>query len=262
MKDIMKSIGYEIVRSKMMIRLYILFIFVMGLIGVINVDLVQNGLGASGMLADSASVTYIFSSFVLALIVGIICGEDYLDKVANYEILFGHSRKSIFFARSLMGILVGAVLSTLLGFVPIITGSAVGGFGSSLVLTDVIARQLLFFFPFLRLGAFFAMLTFLVKNPYIIMAAGFVIGEAGQLFAEMFSHAKSYYVSIFNFNLLTDYVGWSIYNIDPTVGVVKYNAFNSSLSSQMVCGTIICSLLVTAFYLFMGYALFRRDELN
>ena len=127
---------------------------------------------------------------------------------------------------------------------------------------DVIVRQLLFFFPFMRLGAFLVVLTFLIKNPYIIMAAGFVIGNAGMMLQEMFGIPNSLYISIFNMGLLTEYGGWSIYNIDPGVGVVYYHAYDSSLTIGLVVGTVVVSLVMTAFYLFMGYALFRRDELN
>jgi hypothetical protein len=214
------------------------------------------------MIAKTPNLPYTFSIFILAFIVGIVCGEDYRDKVANYELLSGHSRKSIFFARSLMGIIVGAFFTTILCLVPIIAGNVIAGWGSCLDRGDVIARYLLFFFPFLRLGAFFAVLTFLVKNPYVIMAAGFIIGEVNLMIGDMVTHSSSLYISLFNIKLLTEFDDWAIYNIDPVKGIVEYTAYNSSLTSGLVVGTIVVSLLMTGFYLFMGYSLFRRDEMN
>ena len=257
MKNIMKSIWYEIYHSKLMIRIYILFIFVMGLIGILNSETEAGtyAAGASGMLADVHEITYEFPIFILALIVGIICGED-------YKVLSGHSRKSIFFARTLMGIIVGSVFATLLCFVPILTAWLKTGWGDSLVFEDVMIRMCLMIFPMLRLATFFAVLTFLIKNPYIMMAIGFLVSMSPALLSNMLSHSKSIFVSLFNMALLCDYKGWSIYNIDPDVGLVYYNSYESSVSSGLVIGTIVASLVMTAFYLFMGYALFRRDELN
>lgn len=262
MKNIMKSIWFEILHSKLLIRIYVAFVFIMGLIAVLNVNIDTKKTGASGMITDNAAIIYEFPIFILALIVGVICGEDYKDKVANYEILSGHSRKSIFFARSLMGIIPGAVLATILCFIPLIVGTLVGGWGKELVLSDVIIREILMFFPMLRLAAFFALLTFLIKNQYIMMAIGFVVSTFQTILNEMLSHSKSVYVSIFNMGLLMNFDGWSIYNVDPASGVVYYNSYVSSVSMQLVIGTIVVSLLMTAFYLFMGYALFRRDELS
>ena len=262
MKNIMKSIWFEILHSKLLIRIYLLFVVLMGLIAVLNVNASTEEHGASGMLAGNPELTYEFPIFIIALIVGTICGEDYKDKVANYEILSGHSRISIFFARSLMGIIIGAVFSTILCIMPLIVGTIVGGWGNELVLSDVIVRELLLFFPMLRLAAFFAVLTFLIKNQYIMMAIGFVVCMSPTLLNGMLNHSKSVYVSIFNMALLTNYSGWSIYNVDPKVGIVNYHSYISTVTPGLVIGTIAASLVMTAFYLFMGYALFRRDELN
>lgn len=262
MKNIMKSIWFEILHSKLLIRIYVAFVIIMGLIAVLNVNIDTQNTGASGMITDNATIIYEFPVFILALIVGVICGEDYKDKVANYEILSGHSRISIFFARSLMGIIPGAVLATILCFIPLIVGTLVGGWGNELVLSDVIIREFLIFFPMLRLAAFFALLTFMIKNQYIMMAIGFVVSMFQTILNEMLSYSKSVYVSIFNMGLLMSFDGWSIYNVDPGEGIQYYHSYVSSVSMQLVIGTIVVSLLMTAFYLFMGYALFRRDELN
>ena len=50
--------------------------------------------------------------------------------------------------------------------------------------------------------------------------------------------------------------------MDPAQGIVNYSSYSSGLTSELVVGTIAVSLIMTAFYLFMGYALFRRDELK
>ena len=251
MINIMKSIWYEIIRSKLLINIYLLFVVIMGLIAVLNINTGEKA-GASGMITSSPEITYEFPIFILALFVGVICGSDYKDKVGNYEILSGHSRISIFLARSLMGIFVGAVFSTLLCFIPIIAGTIIGGWGNAVAMNDVIIRH----------AAFFALLTFLIKNQYIMMAFGWVVSMSPTILNGMLAKGNNVYISIFNMGLLNSYDGWKIYNVDPVDGIVNYNSYISTVTSGMVIGTVAASLLMVGFYLFMGYALFRRDELN
>ena len=258
MKNIMKSIGYEIVHSKMLIRLYILFIALMILVTVLNTE----STGISGMLAENDTLPYEFQIFIVAIVVGIICGSDFPDKVANYEILSGHSRKSIYLARAVMAICTAAILATILAFVPMVVGNAVFTWGNKLVLSDVIIRTLLLFFPFARIAAFMVVMTFIVKNPHIIMASGFVIMIGVGVIGDMTGNKGSFLISLYNMKLLCSYDGWSTYNLDPIKGIVEYYAYNSAVTASLVRGTIGVSLLMIIFYLFMGYALFRRDEMN
>ena len=258
MKNIMKSIGYEILHSKMLIRIYILFIALMVLVTVLN----TNSTGISGLLADNDTLPYEFQTYMVAIIVGIICGSDFPDKVANYEITSGHSRVNVFLARALMAICSAAILATVLSFVPILFGNVVFKWGNKLVLSDVVIRNLLLFFPYVRMAAFIVVLTFLVKNPYVIMASGFVMMMGGSIIGDMTQNSSNVFISIYNMHLLCTYDGWSTYNLDPVKGIVEYNAYNSAVTPSLVFGTIGVSLFMTAFYLFMGYALFRRDDMN
>ena len=260
MKNIIKSIVYEILHSKMLIRTYLLMLVLQVLIAVLNLN---NSFGASDtstLLADGGIIVYEFPIFMLALIVGVICGEDYKDKVANYEVLAGHSRKSIYLARSLFAIITASVLCLILSFTVMIAGLLMEGWGNVLNFGDVVTRYLLLIFPYMRLAAFLVVITFLIKNHYIMMAIGFMIMMFGVALSDMLG-MSNVYISIFNFKLLTSYESWNIYNTDPVRGIVEYSAYNSSVSPEMIIGTIVFSLAMTAFYLFMGYALFRRDEL-
>ena len=263
MKNIMKSILYEVLHSKLLIRIYLLFILVQAFIGILNLDAFHpEQPTVSNMLADGGYIAYEFPLFVLALIVGTMVGEDYRDKVANYEVMSGHSRKSIFLARSLMATFIAAFACSVLAFIPMLAGSVFADWGNTLVLKDVVIRYLLMFFPFLRLAAFLTVLTFIIKNNYLVMAVGFGMMFVNSMLSEMLKNNENFFISMFNLKLLTCFDGWNIYNVDPQSGVVYYNSFISSVSPKLVIGTIAVSLLMTAFYLFMGYALFRRDDLN
>ncbi|MBQ2100254.1 MAG: hypothetical protein II477_04165 [Lachnospiraceae bacterium] len=265
MKNIMKSIWYEILRRKTLIVLFFVFIAVMAISGFSATADATLGFergGVSDMLAAHPWMPYEFPLLFLTIFVGYVCCEDYKDKVANYEILFGHSRKSIYFARSLMAIMIGTILTMLLSFLPLLVGNALAGWGDTLEFSDILLRYLLLGLPYLRLAAFLAMIAFLVKSPYLMIAVGIVISMMIGGLGDMVRHSSSVFLSLFNMIALTEYDGWCNYNIDPTIGTIRYYAYDSSIPAGLVSGTIIASLLMTAFYLFMGYALFRRDELN
>ncbi|MCR5213699.1 MAG: hypothetical protein K6E10_04735 [Eubacterium sp.] len=261
MKNIIKSIIYELLHSKFLIRIYIMLLLFMVLVTALNINTGEKK-GTSYMLADNPVILYQFGIFLLSIIVGTICGEDYKDKVGNYEILFGHSRRSIYVARTLFACIVSGILCTSLSFVPIITGNIIGQWGNGLSLSHVVIRNLLMIFPYVRLAAFLAMITFIIKNNYIIMASGFFLMMIISVVDAVMENGRSLYLSIFNLGLLTDYQGWNIYNIDPVSGIVEYNSYDSSISTGNIVGTILVSLIMTAFYIFMGYTLFRRDDIS
>jgi hypothetical protein len=221
-----------------------------------------NEKGCGLVIAQNATIYWAISGFIVALAVAIICDDDHMDKTINYEILSGHSRFSIFMARSLFAVFFAAAAATLINFVPLLSGTMLKGFGDMVVLKDVIVRQLMCFFPYLRLAAFFTVICFIIKNSYVVIAAGFLISEIGMALVDILDHGKSLYTSIFNIGLLGDFSAWVIYNLDPVNGIAYYGRYKSELDKSVIVGTILVSLIMTIFYLFMGYGIFRRDDLD
>ena len=91
MKNLIKSILYEVTRSKLLLITYSFMIALMILLGLINAP----ESSTSGMYITDSSLPYTFPLFVIALTVGMVICPDYRDKVGNYEILSGHSRISV-----------------------------------------------------------------------------------------------------------------------------------------------------------------------
>ena len=118
MKNLIKSILYEVTRSKLLLITYSFMIALMILLGLINAP----DSSTSGMYITDSSLPYTFPLFVIALTVGMVICPDYRDKVGNYEILSGHSRISVYFSRVLCAVIPGAFLAYFLTFLPMITG--------------------------------------------------------------------------------------------------------------------------------------------
>ena len=184
------------------------------------------------------------------------------DKVSNYEILSGHSREQFYFTRFICSVIIASLLGFSLSFVPMIFGNLVFGWGDKLVFSEVLTRQLLFIFPFIRLSAFFVCLSFLVKNDLAMIGAGFGAGLATPVLLSFFGKAAdSVFISIYNLNYLTDFVNWEIYNVSNE-GITEYKTGVSTIEPGMVIGTIVISLLMTAVYMILGYGLFKRSDIE
>lgn len=263
MKDILNSELYSIRKSGTTIRIYILFVVIMVLVTVINVVNSNEGFAsAEGCIVDNPTLPSLFPIFIVGFIVAAFCGEDFKDKVGNYEIMSGHSRGQIFLGRSIPAIVVSGVGATILAFIPLVSGSIIFEMGDLVPVGDIIIRQLLFIFPFMRLAAFFVFVTFMVKSNYVTMVLGFLVFNAHAVLADMVTNSKSYLISLFNLNLLTDYPGWSLYNVSGNGGIIEYTAYKSAVTPELVIGTILVSLLMIAVYMTAGYAFFRRDDIG
>ena len=259
MRNIIKAINFELVRSKSVFIFYSIFAVIMGLIAGLNIE---KDAGTSGMILESPTSVTMFPVFVCAMIVAYICCPDMRDRVSNYEIMSGHSRLKFYLARCFYAVGISALFTTILSFVPMIIGNIFFGWGDKLVLSDVIIRQILLFFPYLRLAAFFVLLSFLVKNEYIVMAAGFITCLAPSIISGIVKTSLNIYISIFNLNLLMDMGGWKIYNISPTKGVITYQVGESMITPGLVIGTIAASVIMAVIYTALGYALFRKNDIN
>lgn len=259
MRSIIRSINYELVRTRIVFILYFAFALIMGLIAVLNTDANTR---TSGMLLDDPSIVFMFPIFICSMIVGFICCPSLRDKVSNYEIMSGHSRLKVYLSRCIYSVILAAFFSVILSFIPMITGIILRGWGTKLVLSDVIIRQILLFFPFIRLAAFFVMLSFLIKNEYVILAIGFISSLALSIISGLVETTSNVFISIFNMNYLMEFKGWSIYNLSPVKGVIKYQTADSSVFPAMVFGTIAASLVMSVLYTLVGYAIFRRNDIN
>lgn len=260
MKNLTKSIIYEMLKSKLMLVIYFILAGVMILLGLINVP---EYLCTSGVYVTDPSMMYTFPLFVIAAVVGIVICPDYKDKVANYEVLSGHSRISVYLSRTLCAIVAASLLAFSLTFLPMIAGNIMCGWGDKISFTDALLRQLLFIFPLIRLAAFTACLAFIIKNEYVLIGigAGYVFGSL--IISSVFEDvSSSVLISFYNLNYLMSYDKWTIYNITQEMGIVKYTSAVGSIDGKMIIGTIAVSSAMTLIYLIIGYALFRRSEMN
>ena len=86
MMNIIRSINYETRKSKILIRMYIVFVLLMALIALLNINTdADNMTYTSGMLSENKTIPFMFPLFIVAMCIGYICCSDYKDKVINFK---------------------------------------------------------------------------------------------------------------------------------------------------------------------------------
>ena len=100
----------------------------------------------------------------LAVVVGVVCAEDFTDKTSYYEIMSGHSRRDVYFGRVALAILLG-ILGTIL-VIGIELGVIYGWFGweGRMNLQEVVLRDLLLIFPYFRILCELICVSFIIRG--------------------------------------------------------------------------------------------------
>ena len=93
MNNIIKSMIYELRKSRFVLVLFLVIAAANVLVTVLNISAnTFDEATTSAMLSEAKNTTFLFAEFFVIAAVGIIIGSDFKDKVANYELMSGHSR--------------------------------------------------------------------------------------------------------------------------------------------------------------------------
>lgn len=259
-----RALWYELTHTRILLRASLLYVLLLcALTLIISMELEDEGIAktASNMMVQNPDIIYVFSNLLIGLLVGSVAGGDLKDRVANYELMAGHSRKTVFLSRSLAAVLFSAVVLTAAGFAAVLFASVVYGFGDAVTQGGLALRLGLLFFPYLRIAAFLTLVAFAARGKYLPMVFGMLYTYLVMIL-ETVGSASAYATGYFSLRHVMDFTVWKTYNISPVKGIVEYSAYDASVSASLALETIGISLLMTAVYLLTGYALFRRDDLN
>lgn len=266
MKPIIKAQLYQLRKDKLLYIVFALSIFLQCTTMIGEADF-TNTVGATGTVLLPAgdyvagcgmaisSFALIFALFFTAD----VCGADFIDKTTNYELMSGHGRNAVYFGRAVLSIIGGTLGSMLICAFPVIIGMLVSGWGNSISLGDVLLRYLLSVFPIIRIICEFVFVTFLVKNAYIMMAAGIFISLYGVVIPEMFRQGTAEFLGLTSLAKLYDFSAWSTYTL---VGVKNIVIYDAALKAGEVVPIILASVIFGALFLMMGYWFFKKDDLH
>ncbi len=263
MRNIIKALKYQCRNDFFLIMVFI--IMAMGII-LTSVDVL--GSTGSDSLVEYGSSYFMMVMLVLIPLVGRIAGWDFNDKTINYEILTGHKRKEVFFARVIVTLEI-SLPAALLMIAPTVLVTILNGWGNSLDMGNAVLRMVLTVFPIIRMVCEIILAVFLLKNMYAAMVLTFIVNEAVSIFAmgimdgmitvsETVKTISSYLLTSGNMTALLMFD-----NGRPEyIGGEDVMVYDSTVSAGMLFGTIGVSLASIALCLWIAYTYFKKTDLN
>ncbi len=214
--------------------------------------------GSTYIAANGFYMTLVALIFAIVF-TGQVCGADFIDKTANYELMSGHLRKQAYFSRAIVSLAGGGLGAALIIAVPVAVSTAACGWGNDIRIGDAVLRYLLTFLPILRIICEFVFLTYVVKNAYVIMACGFVTYILGMGLPDYLGKSQSVFLGVTNLSGLCNFESWTTY----TVGEMKmYTVYEAGVSANDVVATLLASVIIGGLFLIIGYLYFKKDDLN
>lgn len=258
MKNIVKSQFYQIIREKMLWYMLVVALLMQTLMFMLPIWLDNEEATSAGeFFAGNGYGLIVFPVFFLVVAVGLICGVDFLDKTNHYEVLGGHRRHEVYLGRVIPAVLVGGGGALFLSILPILLYTIMYGWGTKIAPGPVILRLVLLMLPYLRIVCEFVFLTFLVKNPYIMMAAGYAIFMACIGLSEVLN-AFNAFLGITNMMQLLVVEKWVTFGLGGDLNYI----YEAPLSAGVIWQTILASVVFGVGSLYLGYIYFKNNDLN
>lgn len=261
MKNLMKSQLYQLRKETISITFFIVFIIMEFAAGIGETSFgTETAITADSFLAESGHYLVLVATAFGLLFTAQICGSDFNDQTANYELTGGYLRRDVYFSKAVIS-LIGGIMGTVVVFsFPFMFNVARWGWGTDLDVKGVLIRYLLLVFPIFRMICEFIFLSFLVKNSYAVMTLGFFVSIGlGESIAAYFPDCKSVLLGITNIYKLASFPSWMGY----TLADLKYvYVYDTSLSLEDIILTAVASLAIGSFFLWLGYQYFKKDDMR
>ena len=204
------------------------------------------------------TMTQLLAQLFMYLFTAQACGADFMDKTCNYEIMSGHTRRDVFFGRVIPTLIIGTLGTLFLIAAPVVAEVIIlGGWGDKVSLTDMLLRFLLMAFPVARVICEFIFLTFIIKNPYIVMGISYMLCIIlGMNIPVTRDHC--FVLGMSNMNAITVIDRWNSFGL----GGDLYYVYETGLSADFVLPTVIVSVVIGAAALLLGYTFFKNDDMH
>lgn len=260
MKGLLKSHIFQLVRNKL---LYISFVVAI-VFNFINFTSEyfnrEDGYTAGHMIADSGFNLQCMAIMFAIICVGLVVCSDFTDKTANYELMSGHTRAESYFSKAILGIVTGTIGYVIVLAAPVALASIVGGFGYEIPFTEILYRGFVSLFPAIRIMCEFVFISFLVRNPYIILGCGFSLYFIGPAITAFLNDKTSFFLGLTCMNRLGQFQSWVTYTLDDVVNLIY--VYGDKIKSYELIGIIGSSVIVAALALYLGYKFIEKDDLR
>lgn len=257
MRNLMKAQLYQLKKSKRVIIIFFALLFFMQICPIISEWGVNQSLSGSEYIASEGNGAYMaMIALVFSLLfAGYVCGMDFIDRTANYEVMAGYRRYQIYFSKAVISLAGGLLGTVVLLFFPFVFLAGVIDWGDTIALSDVLLRCVFTLLPVLRVTCEFIFLSFIVKNAYIVFFVSYVLGVGGTGLITDYSVllGTANIVGLFQFPSFMTYT---------VVDLKEYYIYESALPMGDIIMTITASLVFGALFLYAGFVYYKKDDLR
>lgn len=240
MRNIIKAQLRSLKRDKIVMGMALFVLLIAGVFFFDSVSEAEGAVTGSRIVLENGAFTGVTGMLFLLVITGNVVGNDFMDKTLNYEILSGHSRKEVYFARAATAIFTGVPLTLfLILFYPVII-TLKYNWGEALKPEEALLRYVLMAVIFLRVACELTFLAMVLKNVYLVYLIGFILGYAQMLVNIIWQEKGN--------------CGWML----AVTGCMEL----FQLKRDEMCKVATVSLICGVLFLILGYLYFRRDDLN
>ena len=259
MIKIMKAQFFKLRRDKISIITFIGILLVSLAIVMMLADTSVSNVERTGgeEALSTLSLFYLIGQFFMFIVTAQICGADFVDKTCNYEIMSGHTRAQVFLGKAVTAIIAGTIGTMIIIAVPPVVEAIILGWGDKVSFGDFLLRYFLMAFPIARIICEYILLTFLIKNPYIVMGVSYILIILLGIVTPVGS-TNNYVLGLTNMGMLAKVDMWTSFGLGGDI----YYIYLTELPPDQIITTIVVSLAVGAAALFLGYMFFKNDDMN
>lgn len=261
MWNIMKALNYQVKKDKFVIVVLIFGLLMPFIILLMETEGDVSGVSGGMYFAQYATAYPLVFVMVFVALIPRISGWDVTDRTMNYEVLSGHSRKEVYFARVFVSLFWAMLAGFVMMVLPQLLLALFHGWGENVSFADVVLRYLLVLFPLFRLACELIFLTFVLKNCYGAMLIGWIGFDAAMigcmLYKELTDQALGAQLAVSNLIQLFTLDNYQLKYINGE----DVPVFDSALGVSVIESSILMSLLAAFVCLGLGYAVFRKKDL-
>lgn len=258
MQNLIKALNYQTRRDN-----FTIYAVIIGLLmsAMIVIDHNVSTLTGAQLAVSSYNLLPMALSYMLVILVTRICGWDMTDKTINYEVLSGHHRMQVYFARVIVSLIWAMAAAVVVTALPVIIFSAINGWGPETDMKLMLIRYAMLVLPLFRLICGFIVISFAVGNFVGSAVACFLLVQGELMIYMMLDEladiqldvqlALSNMVRLLELNGRMGFVdGKDIY------------VYDAALSPELAVNTVIFSPAAGIIYLILGYALFSKRDMK
>ena len=262
MKNIMRAQTYQILHSRNVRAVITGF----SVLTVIFAALVQNNAGETPLKASEVCSTLMailttFCTLLTVIVTAMICGDDFTDRAVNFELTSGARRIDSYMGRAVLAMCFASLAAVLQYVIMVMTASLLSdSWGCEVAFGGLVQRIIISIPVFLRISAFYIMLSYIIKKPIAVIVASQLISVIISIISGSGTGRKSIELltGVGSLSRVASFEQWYTFALDGSTHIIC----ESYVTAGDTASLVIVSVIFAAAYLAVGYGFFSKDDLR